>query len=399
MDLGHGDARKRMLKLTGTGAVARSAPMICTLRWIFQGVPKFSDFDDLLDVSLPPIGPYRLTGEFGSRASGILCGKSGAVKISESTLNGQLDFANNSKPATPEWWISSRRTIQLDDFDTGEWSPLTEGNDAAAAAETTKSTATAGETVERVRAVLSPEVMRAIDAMVTLNVGEVLTGKDSLGSGSMTATVRDGRAQVDPLTLDIPGGSVDMGFALEPTEADVGLEARAKIERLNYGILARRIDPASKVGGIISADVDIRTRGATLDDVMDAANGHMDFAIWPDDLKAELFDLWAVNLFVAMMPSLDSKEKSKVNCVVARFNVQDGVMRPAAILIDSTNIQASGDGVIDFKANTEGIYGRPSRQNGHKCSASKRRYGSAAAYRKSRSGWPREPCSAPLSVW
>jgi uncharacterized protein involved in outer membrane biogenesis len=212
--------------------------------------------------------------------------------------------------------------------------------------------AAAQRTVKKARAVLSPEVMRAIDVRLTLDVREVLSGQDPLGRGSLVATLEDGRAQVDPLILDIPGGSVNVGFALEPTDTDVGLEARASIDRLDYGILARRIDPASEVGGIISADVDLDTRGRDLDDVMNASNGHIDFAIWPKNLDARLFDLWAVNLFVAMMPSLDSETRSKVNCLVARFNLRDGIMRPSSLLIDSTNIQASGDGVIDFRSDT-----------------------------------------------
>jgi len=311
---------------------------------------KFSDFDDLLDVSLPPIGPYRLTGEFGSRDSGYYLDNL-EIAVRESKLTGELAFQSTANPPLLNAELVAK-TIQLDDFRTGDWSPLAEGERPEKQPEPKKTSRTADQTVEEVRAALSPEVMRTIDATITLTVQEVLSGRDRLGGGSMIANLQDGRARVDPLTLDVPGGSVDVGFALEPTETDVGLEARAKIERLDYGILARRIDPASDVGGLISADVDFKTRGATLDNVMNSANGHIDFAVWPEDLNAELFDLWAVNLFAAMMPSLDSETHSKVNCLVARFTVRDGIMRPAAILIDSTNIQASGDGVIDFKADT-----------------------------------------------
>ncbi len=311
---------------------------------------KLSGVNDLLNVSLPPIGPYRLTGDFGSRASGYYVDKL-RLKVAGSTLNGTLDFSTASHPPRLTVDLDAER-IQLDDFDTGAWSPLDESETPAPVDRTARKAAAAQRTVKKARAVLSPEVMRAIDARLTLDVREVLSGQDPLGRGSLVATLEDGRAQVDPLILDIPGGSVNVGFALEPTATDVGLEARASIDRLDYGILARRIDPASVVGGIISADVDLTTRGRDLDNVMDASNGHIDFAIWPKNLDARLFDLWAVNLFVAMMPSLDSETRSKVNCLVARFNLRDGIMRPSALLIDSTNIQASGDGVIDFRSDT-----------------------------------------------
>ncbi len=84
---------------------------------------------------------------------------------------------------------------------------------------------------------------------------------------------------------------------------------------------------------------------------MGGAEGHIDFGVWPKDLNAGLFDLWAVNLFTSVLPSLDS-EASKVNCLVGRFEIEEGIMRPTALLIDTSRIQASGDGIIDFKKNT-----------------------------------------------
>lgn len=338
------------LDLTGTAPLPVRAGDL-HFKMDLQG-KSFTDLDDVLDVSLPPLGPYGLSGDFGSRASGYYV-ENLQVRVGESTLNGGLTFQTTATPPRLNVDLIAK-TIQLDDFDTGDWSPL-----AGKEAEPAAPSRLRDHKVRVMRAVLSPEVMRRLDARLTLNVQEVFSGRDRLGDGSMIAALEDGRARVDPLTLNIPGGSVDVGFSVEPTATDFALEARAKIEHLDYGILARRIDPKSDVGGIISADVDLKTRGENLDNVMHASNGHIDFAVWPRNLKADLFDLWAVNLFVAMMPSLDNERTSKVNCLVARFSLQDGIMRPSALLIDSTNIQASGDGVIDFKTDTVNFRASP----------------------------------------
>jgi hypothetical protein len=96
-----------------------------------------------------------------------------------------------------------------------------------------------------------------MDAKVDVRVEQVLSGKDDLGSGMLTAQLGDGRFSVEPLTLDLPGGSADLAFALEADKQGLSLGTRARIEKLNYGILARRIDPASTTGGIISLDLDL----------------------------------------------------------------------------------------------------------------------------------------------
>ena len=83
------------LKLSGAAPLpVRSEDLHFTLD--FRG-KKFSDFDDLLDVSLPPLGPYELTGQFGSRTSGYYLEKL-QLKLGESTLTGKLDFQTEQFP-------------------------------------------------------------------------------------------------------------------------------------------------------------------------------------------------------------------------------------------------------------------------------------------------------------
>ena len=301
----------------------------------------FSDFNELAKISLPPYGPYELTGAFGTRETGYFI-EDLEVTVGTSRLTGALELDTAANP--PRLGVDLvAPSVQLDDFAVGDWSIAgTPEENESAEAETPRDG-------EKVRGILTPEVLNSLDAKITVNVQEVLSGEDRLGSGTAVATAGNGRLAIDPLSLEVPGGNVDVGFALEPGEADYGLEARAKIDNLDYGLLARRIDRLSTTGGQISVDLDLSTRGSDPSNLMMESNGHIDFAVWPRDLNAGLFDLWAVNLFTAVLPSLDS-QASKVNCLVARFALEDGIMRPTALLVDTSRIQASGDGTIDFKS-------------------------------------------------
>ena len=354
MDIGMALAKAK-LKLTGIAPLPVQAQNL-QFQMDFQG-ERFSDFDELLKVSLPPFGPYELSGEFGTRESGYFVEKL-RMQVGESVLTGKLDLQTTQTPPRLTVGLVAK-TVQLNDFDTGDWSAVGEGARTTEQPKVSEDSAPAQRGADEGRALLSPEVMRSLDGKVNINVEEVLSGQDRLGHGTLTTTLEQGRFSVDNLTLNIPGGIVDLVFALEPTNTHVGLEASAKIEKLDYGILARRIDPASDVGGLISVDVDLKTRGQGLDSIMHDSNGHIDFAVWPEDLNAGIFDLWAVNLFVALMPSLDSDAKSKVNCMVARFGIDAGIMRPTTLLIDSNRIQASGDGTIDFKTQTIDFKAKP----------------------------------------
>jgi len=157
------------------------------------------------------------------------------------------------------------------------------------------------------------------------------------------------KVQMDEITLEGLELKLETN-SLEPTDKDVAFSTRAKIERLDYGYLARRIDPESTVAGLISLDVDVLTRGPGMATLMHDSNGHIDFAIWPEDIDASIFDLWATNLLFQILPLLDSGTASQINCLVARFQLEDGIMEPSAFLVDTTHVQATAKGEIDFKS-------------------------------------------------
>jgi hypothetical protein len=81
-------------------------------------------------------------------------------------------------------------------------------------------------------------------------------------------------------------------------------------------------------------------------------NGRIDFALWPQDLKAGVFDLWAVSLLEALLPKMDPSSASKVNCAIGRFALADGKLNERTLLIDTSRIRVTGQGSADFGAET-----------------------------------------------
>lgn len=312
---------------------------------------RLSDFDELFDVSLPPIGPYRLQGTFGSRPSGYYIDGL-EVSIGDSLLNGSLSLDTANQPPRLRVDLVAE-TIQLDDFDTGEWSPA---GQADAPDEEPSTEHQEGEKIngqgKQERALLTPEVLNALDAQATVKVEEVRSGYDRLGSGTVTTRLGEGRLEVSPLKLEVPGGTVDLSFALQPYDESIALQAKATMDQLDYGLLARRIDPESATGGKISVDVDLATHGPDMDRLMHHANGHIDFAVWPDDLNAEVFELWAVSVLSALMKEVDKDKQSRVHCVIASFALDDGLMQERVLFADTTRMRVEGTAEVDFKERT-----------------------------------------------
>lgn len=77
-------------------------------------------------------------------------------------------------------------------------------------------------------------------------------------------------------------------------------------------------------------------------------NGNIDIAVWPEKLPSGVFDLWAVNLFVALLPTLDPSNVSVVNCAVGRFTLNDGKLAQRQLVIDTTRMRVNGEAQVNF---------------------------------------------------
>ncbi len=302
--------------------------------------------NELVDVSLPPIGPYSFSGQFSVLESGYYLSDLD-VRVGQSSLTGESSLETIG--IRPRLDIDlSANTIQINDFDVGDWSPVEKDSQQGANGEEIEPEIQASSAQEEPESILSPSVMRSFDSRISVNIEKVLLGEGRLGSGSLTVTQEAGKFSFDS-HVDTPGGPASLTLGLEVNESDVSAEAIAKIERLDYGILARSIDPDADVDGLIDLDLNLKSRAKNSSMLMENASGYINFAVMPGNLKAGIFDLWAANLLFAVFTAVISESKSKVNCLVARFIMKDGLMEEETIVIDTTKVRVSGDGEVNFK--------------------------------------------------
>ncbi len=319
---------------------------------------RMDNLDSLSHTSLPPWGPWSASGKFHMSPSGYDV-SSLLLQVGSSKLTGQGNFDTKAVPPRIDIALDAP-AIQLDDFKFGDWSP-----EKAKPAATAKPKSEdelkqdAGKASNQVQQLLSPEALRRQNAYLTVRVDKVLSGQDVLGNGKLEAKLENGRADIGPIVVNTPGGSASMQMGYEPGEKDVAVNLRTQVKRFDYGILARRIDKKSEMRGIFSLDVDVSARAQYLSEILRYGKGHIDFAIWPENLKSGLLDMWAVNVLMALLPAVDSSNESKVNCAVGRFILNDGKLSDKTILIDTSRMRVTGKGGVGFKEEDISLYVQP----------------------------------------
>lgn len=322
---------------------------------------RLDSLNRLARVELPPWGPWSLGGRFVASARGYEVPDL-VLRVGESRLLGRGSYTSAAQRPRVDVALAAPR-VQLDDFRFGAWTPFERS--APAGAGSAESRAPEDEetdrqaNVEEMRArakeaaaqgqrLLSPETLRRMDAFVDVRVDEVRSGQDRLGSGTLHAQLADGRLEFGPAQVEVPGGSARFTATYEPTERDVAVSMQIAAERFDYGILARRIKPDTDFEGLVSLHLDVSGRAPTLDAVMAHSDGRVDVAVWPRNMRSGIFDLWAVNLFMALVPAVDPAKESKINCAIGRFDLRDGTLTHDAILIDTSRMRVVGEGKVDF---------------------------------------------------
>ena len=320
---------------------------------------RLDSLNGLSKLDLPPLKSYG--------AGGLLSMQKGRIELSdfeiyvgESKLAGKMAIDTTGSRPVAAIELDAP-IIQLNDFDVGDWSAEKSDSEPAAQQEAESKKRDKGAVEEAKKApdakaggdkqgaeLFSPEVLGRFDAQMNVKVEKVMSGKDELGSGLLTANLKQGRFSLDPIKLNLPGGSLFFALSIKPGREASEASVRAIIENFDFGVLARRAKPDTDMGGTINLNVDLRSSARKLHDLLAKANGYFDFSGHPVNLRAGIVDLWAVNL-IAAIASRGDDNGSKINCIVGRWSMKDGLLRPETFVIDTSKIRICGVGYANFK--------------------------------------------------
>lgn len=318
--------------------------------------PRFDALNELARADLPPWGPWSLTGRF-QVAGQAYAMPALDLRIGQSQLQGQGTLGFDGTRPVARLALKAP-TVQLDDFRFGDWSPVAKGSPKApVAAPATRDLdqmrSQARDAARRGQRLLSRETLQRQDIDLDVQVDQVRSGADLLGNGRLHLDVRQGRLSLTPAEVAVPGGGARIELEYEPLPGDevVRMQTRLRVDRFDYGVLARRLQPDSDLAGHFSVHFDLAAT-APLEALMQRGSGRLDVAVWPVNLKSGVFDLWAVNVFVALLPTLDEASASRVNCAIARFDLREGRLQQDRLLVDTTRLRATGRAQVDFRDET-----------------------------------------------
>lgn len=315
-------ARGRAGDLTGTPAADLA---------VTAAGDDLSALSPWVGAELPALGPYSLSTDL--KAVGEEFDFSGLVaKIGGSDLTGNLALSlAGARPALKGSLVSKR--LDLDDLTGPEQAPG-EASDGKVFDETP----------------LPLEALRAVDAQVKLNVEKFSAGKLLLDDLQTNVTLKAGDLTADPLTAGLAGGQLAGGLGLAASKAEPDFALRLAGQDLDFAELLQRAEISDEVGGKLALDIDLQGRGATPHALAAGLGGHVQAVSLDGTVDNDLLRFLSAGLSDITGPLFGGAERTRLECFVARFDIEDGQAESRALVFDTGAFAVAGRGGLDLDA-------------------------------------------------
>lgn len=318
------------------------------LRATFEG-KKLQELAGTLDIPMPPMPDFRATGVLaGGHGDWTL--KALSAKVGASDLEGGVAFDVRGKiPALQANLTSSY--IDMADF-TG----FLGVKPAHSSAPPPK-----GEATEESGRIISATPiavakLRDVNADVGFNAGRVKASKGlPLDRVSASLSLKNGFLTLHPLDFGVGGGSVDFRMSLDSTSPQPWLKLDASISHIDLHKLVAdmKLSPLIKeTGGTAGGFVHFTSTGNSLRTLLGRMNGGAALFMENGQLSQLLQELANLDVLEALGIVATGDRPLPVNCLVADFNLHDGVATTRAAVLDTTDTLVVGSGNFNFAGET-----------------------------------------------
>ena len=162
-------------------------------------------------------------------------------------------------------------------------------------------------------------------------------------------SLHEGALSVQPLTSTIGNGQMTGALSLENKSDAMALKLALKNVSLEE--IDREVPGEHLVdGGLTNADLDVRGAGSSVRALMGSLNGTLFLGIGPGTFKARYTDMLGLGgLTDVVGKSLPKLERTTLHCLVARFDVSNGLAKSRVLLGDTGRLTLDGSGTINLK--------------------------------------------------
>ncbi len=288
----------------------------------------------LFDLILPFAGPYSLTGRFADLPDRLVFDDL-KIESGGSDIGGRISvYQGQQRPRVVAQLNSEQIYLR-------KLLPASE-------------TETTADKPQRVIPDydLPIEALRTIDGELEFKGKRLRTDAGDLGDISFRATLKDSVFRLDPFRVrGWAGALVESELEIDASQNPPLNTLRWIARQLNYGVLLEQAGLAETVEGTLDITLRLAGSGRSRREFLGDATGQLIIVGQEGRFGSRRLDLWGSDLATIMLSREWRREDvTRINCLVARINIENGLASSDELLIDTRRITIAGAGTLDLES-------------------------------------------------
>jgi len=287
-------------------------------------------------TELPPLGPYDLSAQVTQDGQSFKL-TALTAKIGGSDIAGNATLTlGDKRPAVSGSFTSAN--LNLDDL-----APA--GGAATPAA--------AGGRYVFTEDPLPLDGLKAVDAKIKLNAKRlVLPNGLAFTDLDLALSLQGGKLALDPFSSGFSGGTLTGSVSLDAGKTAPPLAVKLSAAGIDYGGLLKSLEVTDGITGSFDAEIDLRGAGVSPRAIAAGLGGRIEVTGGEGSISNNLVQAAGAGLTGMLSGWTEANSDLRLNCIVVRLPIKDGVVNGQAILLDTAAVTVSGQGTIDLRDET-----------------------------------------------
>ncbi len=301
---------------------------------ISVSIPDTSTLSALAGAPVPKLGPIDVSGRLTDPGPQTFAFSDLKVKIAESDLSGTVK-ASLGQPRPSITVDLGSQKFRLEDV-----TPPSDG----AANEPAKS-----GNPDRVFPddPLALDGLKAVDADVNLRIKELVAqGGYTLHETVVRLQLDNGRLTLNPVSARFGGSAITADILLDGRASVPALQAKLDMKNVDLGQAVEEATGAKHISGLLDISASVAGAGKSVAGIMGSLNGRTLVSMGEGRINNDYLPFLTANVFSAVMPWVDKSDQLQVNCMISRFDIENGVAVSRALVFDTAGLGVIGSGDI-----------------------------------------------------
>ena len=196
------------------------------------------------------------------------------------------------------------------------------------------------------------ERLNALDLDLEVQIDAIEGVVLAIDQATARLTLIDGALEVSPVRFGSVGGRAEVHVEIDAAAPTPAWRLSALADDAQLGELWRELATQVPLEGELDLELDLQARGRSPRALAASLDGALSLAVERGRIKSRLFGLTTMHPLGWLFARSTRRGYSKLDCVIARFDVRDGVAEARTLLVDTPDAIVTGTGSIDFTRET-----------------------------------------------